>query len=197
MARSTNNITLNLFGDEEVQRALKNMAQDVTGKVLRAATQNSMKPYARDAKKRMAEISPTIAKAIGNRTKLYAKKGVVVNVVGIKRETTPTIRERTVTMPDGSSKTFKRKHDPRNTAHLVEFGTKPHKITIPWLSGRFLKYKADHPGTQEYAPMRKALEAQKDTVLRTMRREVLGGVEKLAIKEAKKAARAAKKASAA
>jgi len=194
----TSNIGIDIAGDEEVMKAFKDMPKDVVGKVLRNATGKAMMPYAKQARANMRIISPTIAKAIGTRTKLYAHRGVVINVVGVKRDTKATITKKEITMPDGTTRTVTRKHDPRNTAHLVEFGTKAHKIRVPWLDSKLLgvriKYWAQHPGTAEYKPMRRALESKRNEVVSILRNDVIKGVEILAEKAANKAARAARKA---
>lgn len=193
---SANNVTVELFGVEDVMAAMKAIPDELVGKVLRNATAKSMRPYAKQAKANMKKVSPTIAAAIGNRTKLYKNSGTVLNVVGIKKDTKPTVSEKIVTMPDGSERKVKRKHDPRNTAHLVEFGTKPHEVTIPWLGTYKKKYRVQHPGSPEYAPMRRALQSTKNEVVRELKDEILHGVDRIAARLAKRQARNAAKGAA-
>ncbi len=188
--------SFDIQGVEEVQAALKAMPMHLTGKVLRNAIAKAAKPYTKQARANMKKISPTIGAAITNRTKLYKNSGTVVNVVGVRSDTKPTVKDATVTMPDGSTKTVQRKHDPRNTAHLVEFGTKPHEVTIPWLGTYKKKYRVQHPGSPEYAPMRRALETTKGQVVRVLKHEVLTGVDKITERLAKRAAKAAAKGAA-
>jgi hypothetical protein len=185
MARADMNIRLSIEGLKEVQDAIKKIPLDMESKVYRNATVKAFAPVAKRAKANMKLISPTIAKAIGVKTKAY--KSAIVTLVGIKIGTTATVTKKTIEMPDGTTREVTRKHNPINTAHLVELGTAAHQVKIPWLN-----ITAQHPGTKAYRPMGKALESEKDNVIRIFTKQIITGMDQIVAKQRKKAARGAR-----
>jgi hypothetical protein len=160
-------------GDKELIEALKKFPGKLSGQVLRRAGQKAATPVAKAARKLVKPISPTIAKSIGTKVKVY-KSGHLFVAVGPKAE--PPKSRKVVEHPVTEEK-VRRVHDPRFTAHLVHGGTKPHKIVIKKTDpNRTL----NHPGVSEFPFLTKALEQEKALGDQIYLQELRDGIAKIA-----------------
>jgi len=149
---------MKLEGDEKLIRALKAFPDRLARKVFRKAGTKAAAPVAKAARKLAKPTSPTIAKSIGTKVKLYQKTGRLFVAVGPKRDTPKS--------PTG--------HNPSKTAHLVERGTKPHAQRL------FGRIRIVHPGARPYPFLEPAEEQSKSEVERIYSKELREGVERVA-----------------
>lgn len=123
------------------------------------------------AGRRNAKEGPTkqLKKSIGRKGK--TTKGGYINIIGPRRGFRTTL-------PGGKV------YDPVNTAHLVEGGTKPHKITIRHRRGKTLATPQviRHPGARAQPFMKPALENNRAAIQSKIAEKLKEGV----IAEAKK-----------
>lgn len=175
-----------LTGDKELEKKLLGLEKKVYNRVVRGATERSMRPVRDSAKQRALAIKDTglLAKSIGVKTKSYPRKRVVVSLVGprkgFKREVT-----RTTTLPDGREVTKKMLANPANYAHLVEFGTQAHSLGGGSQIRDGLQFPgAIHPGTVARPFLRPAFDEKEMQILSIYRRELAAGVIREAMKRA-------------
>jgi HK97 gp10 family phage protein len=174
-----------LEGDKELERQLKKMPDVLFQKTVSKAVSKAMTPINRQARANANAVKDTgaLKRSIGKRTRKYKKSGVVVGVVGVKRDHSET---------DDKGK----KHVPTNYAHLVEYG---HKIAVGGTlayeslgevfkagatarkgkSGR--RGKGENVGSVPPRPLlRHAFETKEDTAYRVYKRELARGVDRAA-----------------
>lgn len=145
-------------GDETLIRALKAFPDKLARKVLRKAGSKAATPVARAARKLAKPTSPTIAKAIGTKVRLYPKTGRLFVAVGPKRDTPKS--------PTG--------HNPSKTAHLVDRGTKPHALRV------YGRVRIVHPGARPRPFLEPAEKQSEAEVKRIFIKELHDGVERTA-----------------
>jgi hypothetical protein len=116
---------MKISGDEELKRALKAFPDKLEKRVLRSAAGKAATATAKGIRREAKPASPTIARFIGTKVKLY-KQGTVFAIAGPRRDSPKS--------PTG--------HNPAYTAHLVDRGTKPHSMKA-WGRVRIV-----HPGAK-------------------------------------------------
>lgn len=144
--------TITIKGDKKLLRALKKLEARPVRKETRKALNKAATPMLKAARRNAEFIgdNDTIRDSLGKRVKTFMS-GVIVVVMGPRKGH----------VRDG--------HDPTKTAHLVEFGTRPHSIG-----------EIKHPGTKAFPFMREAFDETVDQSLRLFIRLIRGGIEKLA-----------------
>lgn len=145
-------------GDEALIKSLNEFGDKLARKVLRKAGSKAATPVAKAARKLVKPVSPTIAKSIGTKVKIYKKSGNLFVAVGPKRDTPKS--------PSG--------HNPSKTAHLVDRGTQPHMIRL------FGRVKFRHPGAKATPFLEPAKAETERETQRIFTRELASGIEKLA-----------------
>lgn len=164
---------MRVTGDTETLKALKEFGGKLSGQVLRRAGQKAATPVAKAARSFVKPVSKTIAKSIGSKVKVY-KSGKLLVIVGPKAMNPKSVKETENPM---TGVTKKREHIADRTAHLVDRGTKAHKINL------FKKKKlrvVKHPGTKGNFFLERAL-AQEDSLSKQIYfNELKAGVAKLA-----------------
>ena len=188
---NTINFRVSLEGDKELIRKLKSLPDKVLKKVARPASRKAVKDIVKAAKRRVRPISKLIAKSIGVKQKTYAKSGIVFTVIGPRTGFQDPITG----------------HDPANTAHLVEFGTDAHVITLKdeKRAGRGVALRnilsninnprtetvevfgtiVSHPGTQPFPFIRPAIDERKSQTVSKYSRELGKGIDKEVVKMGK------------
>jgi hypothetical protein len=125
-------ITIKL-DDRKVQRMLRELPDRIERKVLRQAINVATTPAVRAAKRLAPKgESGLLKKSIGKKIKTYKRTNTAVALVGPRKQTV------------GEYKGKPRK--PSKYAHLVERGTKAHKITVVFKDGH--KATFSHPGSK-------------------------------------------------
>lgn len=145
-------------GDEKLIRALKAFPDKLARKVLRKAGSKAATPVARAARKLVRPTSKTIATSIGSKVKVYPKSGRLFVAVGPKRDTPKS--------PTG--------HNPSKTAHLVDRGTKPHRLRV------YGRVRIVHPGARPRPFLEPAEKQSEAEVKRIFIKELHDGVERTA-----------------
>lgn len=164
---------MRVTGDKELIAALRKFPSKLAGRVLRRAGAKAATPVAKAARKIVKPISPTIAKSIGSKVKVY-KSGNLFVAVG-PRADAPKSRK-TVEHPLTEEKT-RRLHNPVYTAHLVHGGTKPHQIVIKKATP---PRTLNHPGVKPTPYLNEGLEAQRAAVEQIYVTELRKGIAQIA-----------------
>lgn len=175
-----------LQGDKELERKLLGLEKKVFNKVIRGATERSMRPVRDEAKKRATDLKDTglLAKSLGIKTKAYPRKRKVISLVGPRKGFKRQVK-RTITLPDGRVMHKTEMANPVNYAHLVEFGTQAHSLGAGSNIRKGLQFPgAVHPGTQARPFLRPAFDSKESQILSIYRRQLWEGL----IREAKKRA---------
>lgn len=149
---------MRIEGDKELIKALRAFPEKLSKRVLRSAAGKATTVVAKAARLQVKPISPTIAKHIGTRVKLY-KGGNVFAIAGPKRDT-----------PISATG-----HRPSKTAHLVDRGTKPHGLKA------WGKVQIIHPGARAHPflePAEKQSSAEVKRIYITALREGIAKITK-------------------
>lgn len=176
---------LRLTGDDELIGRLQ--ALDKAGsRIARRAIQIAAQPVIDEAEKRARPISKTIAEAITVDVKTK-KRGAyhVVRIGPMEADTGKTVKAK---LNPITGRVKARWHNPAKTGHLLELGTKPHRIRI------YGRIRIQHPGAKAYPYLGPALEAQEGEAQDVFFAEAWQGIRRELSKRAKKAARIEKKA---
>lgn len=148
-----------LTGQKELIKKLANMEKKAARKAMNKAMGKAVRPVIRAAKSNVRPISTTVAKSVGVKRKRYQSGATQIAIVGARvadnLKSTKTVRN-----PFTGAVT-EREHWPWNTAHLIEDGTAPHQIHIPWL-----KMTIQHPGTEAHPWLEPAFKNNEEKVIR-------------------------------
>ncbi len=165
-------ITVMLDPDMATQRRISSALQKLPNRILErivgTAASFAMKPMVKAAKANLAGVSKTgtLRKSIGIKKKMYRNNGVVFVVVG----------------PQKGFKDPETNEDPIKIAHLVEFGTRAHKITAKQkgltIGSDVIRGDVDHPGAKKTPFMRRAFDGYKHQAVRRYRQKMAKGVDK-------------------
>lgn len=151
-------------------RAMKELPERVYAKVVGQAANYAMTPVLKDARRRCPRRDGLLAKSLGKKLKKYKRSGSAVVLVG----------------PRKGFKDIQTGADPVNYAHLVEFGTGPHRIPDPGTGLKIgpivIRGTVDHPGARPQPFLRPALDGNKVTVLERYRKKLGTGIEREATK---------------
>ena len=160
-------------GDEKLLKALGKFSGKLSGQVLRRAGQKAATPLARRARQLVKPVSKTIAKSIATKVKVY-KSGKLFVAVGPRAAPSRSVKENENPVTGEKKKVV---HDARYTAHLVERGTKAHKIVVHKDKPKIV---VNHPGTKAHLYLERA-RIQEDGMSRQIYiNELRNGIEKLA-----------------
>lgn len=133
---------MRVTGDKELLKALEKFSGKLSGQVLRRAGQKAGTAVAKRARQLVKPVSKTIAKSIAVKVKVYKRTGHLFVAVGPKAAPSKSVKDREHPVTGEKRKVV---HDARYTAHLVNRGTKRHRIVIR-------KAEPDrviqHPGTK-------------------------------------------------
>lgn len=148
-------VGVQILGDEVLKKKLESFKQSTVSKFARAASRKAMKPVTADIKAGAPKQSGLLKKIIGVKQKTYKRSGTVVTVSGPRTGMKQTVTVRVERAPKpvkprkkalsaaraalearaeqlrAPRKRFalrKVLRDPVKYAHLVEYGTKPHKL---------------------------------------------------------------------
>jgi len=176
-----------LTGDDEVMGRLQ--ALDKAGtRIMRRAIKMAVQPVVIDAKNRIRPFSHTIADAISFEQKVKNKGQYhYIRIGAITDESAKTVKAKLNPL---TGRVKARWHNPAKTAHLLELGTKPHRI----VQGKNLVIQ--HPGARPHPGLIPALEENAALVEAIFTREAWKGIERELKKRARRAAKISKQASA-
>lgn len=176
---------LKITGDDELVGRLQ--ALDKTGsRITKRAITAAVQPVIQDAKDRVRPTSPTIADAIGFEQKLRNKGQYHHIRIGATVDPGNVTVKARINPITGRAKA--KWHNPAKTAHLVELGTKPHRIRL------YGRIRIDHPGAKPHPALIPALEQNEALVEAIFAREAWAGIERELKKRARRAKRIQKKA---
>jgi len=136
-------------GDKEAMKMFRRVKNTIEQKATKTALRKSGNIVLKTARKNERPISKILARGLGTKIKYYKNTGTGVAVIGVRN--VDSVRQK-------NSKG--RLHDPRNTVHLVELGTKPHMI--PLFGNKAVLVM--HPGTAAKHPLSRALESTQGKV---------------------------------
>ena len=156
MAQPT--VSLDLEGAKEMTRRLERIGTKTALRGPNAAVRAGGSAIVREMRRRAPRDTGSLRKSLGQRVKTYRRDGTVVSIVGARSR---------------SYETDKGRRNPAFYAHLVEFGTAPHK-----LGG------GTHPGAQAHPFMRPAW----DTASPEAKRAVIAKMQQVLEREAQKEA---------
>jgi len=183
-------ISLAINGDKALERSLNRIGPGIASKVIKGAASTAMNEFRKAARRHIKALpfksgQDDYARSLKKKAKLYKNSGAVVVVVG------PKSGER-----DAEGRVW------ANLMHLIESGTKEHRIPariIPQPDGsvRFGKIGGivtgllrggilmdlRHPGTRAYKPMETAATASKSKVLSVYRTKLRTNIPKEVAKE--------------
>lgn len=159
-----------------LQRTLSLLPVVVSGKVIRQASRQAMKPVIQTARANAPvsddpEHSGTLRRSIGYVQKTYRNSGIVYTIVGA--------RKKYDSQEEGG-------HKPTKISHLVERGVKPHRIIRRSKSNAYNYNVINHPGVKATYFMRKAYDSHKNDILSAFTASVHKGIKKEAIRLAGK-----------
>lgn len=147
---------MKIEGDRELIKALKEIPDKLARKTLRTVGTKAARPVAAEARKLVKPVSPTIAKSIAIKAKVYPKSGNLFVAIGPRRDSPKS--------PTG--------HNPSKTAHLVDRGTKPHDISRGWV-------RIKHPGARATPFLQPAEKKAQAEVERIFLKELSEGLTKI------------------
>lgn len=176
-----------LTGDNEVIGRLQ--ALDKAGtRIMKRAIKLAVEPVVTDAKNRIRPFSPTIADAIDVEQRVKNKGQYhYVRIGAIVDQSATTVKAK---LNPITGRVKARWHNPAKTAHLLELGTKPHRI----VQGKNLVIQ--HPGARPHPGLIPALEENAALVEAIFTREAWRGIERELKKRARRAAKIEKQAAA-
>lgn len=164
-------------GDKELNRRLERLDQKVRRRITRFALRKAGAPVLAQAALNVADVSETIADAMGMQAKSFDRGAVHVLKVGPVSDPSAWRTKRVANPFTGNPGL--RLHKPHKTAHLVEGGTKPHTIVV----GRT---KIRHPGVEPHPYLEPARKARGGLAQAIFVREAWRAIEREAKKSAKK-----------
>lgn len=178
---------ISVTGDDELVGRLQ--ALDKAGsRIAKKALEIAVQPILDKAKQRVRPTSPTIADSIGVQQKVKNKG--LYRFIRIGPTTDPGNKTVKAKLNPITGLYKARWHNPAKTAHLVELGTKPHKIRL------FGKVQIDHPGAAARPYLVPALEEHATMATAVFQQEAWQRIGLLMRKRARRAARIQKKADA-
>jgi hypothetical protein len=151
MSGVSNTFSMEVLGLPEVKRALNGLKKKFQTEALREASFEAGSLMAREARARVPRAFGLLYRSIGLRVNHNMRRGIYYAYVGAMRNVTTT--------RDG--KIIK----PSKYLHLVEFGTKPHKVRRPgwgktsWTMAQWRGKVYTHPGTKGSYPMTRTINA--------------------------------------
>jgi HK97 gp10 family phage protein len=119
------NAALQLQGDRQLRNLLKDLPKKVARKGLKKAAEAGIKPVARSAKAKAPVDTGILRKSIGKKTKSY--RNAAVSMTGARTDMTGFVKR---ALARGDARTAKNatRKVPSNYIHLVQYGTKPHRV---------------------------------------------------------------------
>jgi len=152
---------MELRGADEFEALLKDLGGGAMRRAARTSISKALTVVSKDMKRRAKAIGDdgSISKSITKKLKTYSKRNVVWGMVG---PSTKYVNEAANPVA----------HKPSKTAHLIEFGTRPHVIR------RKGGIVVQHPGTAPRPFIRPSIEANKDIVLQIMKSEYVRAIDK-------------------
>jgi len=158
---------------QKIESGFNKLPEKVFEKAVGKAANKAMRITVKAARRNVPVETGQLKKSIGIRIKKYRQSGIVFAAVG----------------PRKGYKDATTGRNPANYAHLVEYGTAPHKETSEggFKIGNFFVGKTiDHPGARPKPFLRPALLKNKRHVVDTYGKEAGDGIEKEAAKLLKK-----------
>lgn len=157
-----------LTGFRELERALVKMGPKVARSVTNKAMTAARKPVVKAIRESVPTADGDLKKSIGAKAKTFKRRTIRMNIIGA--------RSRTI-IRDGQRK------NPAMYAHLVEFGTKAHRIgpgRVMRIGDRIITGPVSHPGTRPNPFMRKGWAKSKRTALARFIKSYRSGVARAA-----------------
>jgi len=162
---------IRIYGDKEMDRALRKLGKKVDRKLSLAAVRVGARPIWQDAARRAPRQTGILGRSMGARTKKYRRGAeAAIAVIGARTRFRTTV--------GGYPR------QPAFYAHLVAKGTRPHLLRYLRIGGQLIRQWWRHPGARPQPFLGPAFEANKTVALRKIRDNLRKGIER----EAKKAA---------
>jgi len=172
---------LKFVGGRELDRALERFPLEVQRTLLRRAVVRASQPAIATAKALVPKRFGLLIEAIGLKSKFYRNTGTAVTVIGAR---------------GGDKFTYVRQgqagesvEKPSKYAHLVEFGTKPHKQKVlPVLTSHgIVRIKGGmHPGAKPKPFLAPAFESNVQRMINIQGTVLAQGIAKIAARLARK-----------
>lgn len=179
---------MEIDGQKELKSAFKELDMAVRKRIMRAALKKAGDPIAREAEQNVKPLSPTIAGSIGVQMKSYRAGSFQALKIGPTTDPlTFRTRERYSVV---AGKYLKVVHKPFKTAHLVEGGTKPHRI--PFKKGSRKGRVWNHPGVAARPWLKPARDEHEELAKQVFFSTSWSLIEREAKRLARKQAKAAK-----
>lgn len=158
-------------GYAELEKRLATLGPKIARRVLRKAVDKAATPIVQSAKQRVPAQTGLLRIAIGKKTKMYTRSRTAVAIIGARTKFRSKLAGR---WP---------KRKPANYAHLVEFGTRPHKMSVKRFRVAGGAWVLDdqewtHPGTAARPFLRPAFASNRYKALGLIGREVWLGIER-------------------
>ena len=171
--RAAGPVTFVVHGADKLALRLKDLAPKLTEREVKRIMRGAGQEIVKRAKANLTAVDTGLLRdSIGLVVRAPRRGNRVVVVVGARGDAA-------FTMVD--SRTGKVMKRPTKYAHLVEFGTRPHRIVRKGISksGRPWVQVIDHPGTDPRPFMRPAFDGAGASVQARMQREVKKGLERI------------------
>lgn len=175
MAGSRVAIRVKVEGADALLKRLDRLKRTARNKVLRPAVNEACNPVLAAARATAPADEGWLRKALAKRVKTYARSGVVVGVVGPRTGYQTTGRgqsKRRGLTAFGRKLRSKTRRRPSKYAHLVEYGTAPHRIAVPRGGGLVVR----HPGSPATRFLRRAWEQSGGRAFALLRARVAAGL---------------------
>lgn len=118
-------------GVGRIVRKLREITEAVGRRTMKNGVDEAAKRILKDARANVPTDTKLLKKALGKKLKVYKKRLVAVGIVGPRKHMTGKKGSRTRTkkfQTRTDSKGREVTQDPLKYAHLVEFGTRPHRL---------------------------------------------------------------------
>lgn len=176
------NSHVDLLGDRELKRMLKELPGASFRKILRPAMNKASTPVLKAAKANAGAFAETKAlkTALGKKTMTYPKNLVVASIIGARRGQEFIRYDR-----------YGRKRVPSHYVHLAEAGAKPHQMKLidsgkreafTNIRGQHRTRKiwnregAMHPGAKGHRFLQRAWNATRDQAIQITKAEMAAGI---------------------
>ncbi len=179
-------IEMKIKGTEQVARALEDLEVGVRKRVLVRSVRRRARPIVKGMRARLRKHRRfgLLSKSIGVRVKVYPRSGTVFAAVGVRSGFADNF-----ILPGGGRAFI----NPRNYAHLLEFGVRAHSVkpkdridrgATPSRGGRLGKQTgpSTHPGFRAFPFMRPTYDSLKRPTLRLMIQDIWEGIKREADK---------------
>lgn len=166
---------MKLRGVDALAKTLEDLEVGVRKRVLARAVRKRAKPFVTQMRARVRKRFGQLRKSIGMKVRTYKRSGTVFAAIGVRSGFADNF-----ILPGGRRAFI----NPRNYAHLLEFGVRAHsvkkkdRLDRPGPRGRSGRQTgpATHPGHKAFPFMRPTYDALRFATVRLMSKDILEGI---------------------